>query len=274
MQDVFTKDDLVKASLDALTQVADLVAPLTAAEWEAPTPCPGWRVSDVVAHLADFESFLSGNPRATAEPDWTATPHVASEAGKFIELGVEARRGASQRDQVAELRDLIELRRTILNADTSELSSQVRGPFGAPITLERALTMRAFDTWVHEQDIRDAVDQPGGWTGLPFEVALSVLISALPVVWGKNSKPPVGAVLNLGISDLASEVFIRLDDDGRARFIPKAEPTVQLSISVTDLVHRMCGRVGADDLGFVSRIEVSGPDDLVQRLIGGMVITP
>ncbi|MDA3022722.1 MAG: maleylpyruvate isomerase N-terminal domain-containing protein [Actinomycetota bacterium] len=274
MKDTFTKADLVEASLAALTQVAELVTPLTAAQWESETPCPGWRVADVVAHLADFESFLSGTPRSTHEPDWTTLPHVVSDAGKFIELGVYARRESTKSEQVAELRELIALRRAILNADTGDLASQVRGPFGAPITLERALTMRAFDTWVHEQDIRDAIDQPGGWSGLPFEVALSVLISALPVVWGKNSRPPIGAVLNVVIIDLASEVFIRLDDDGRARFIASAEPTVQLSISVKDLVHRMCGRVAADDPNFVARIEVSGSDDLVHRLINGMVVTP
>lgn len=134
--------------------------------------------------------------------------------------------------------------------------------------------MRSFDTWVHEQDIRDAIDQTGGWSGLSFEVTLSVLVSALPVVWGKNSRPPVGAVLNLVISDLAGEVFISLDDDGRARFVDGAEPTVRLSISASDLVHRMCGRVAPDDPGFLERIEVSGPDDLVKRLLNGMVVTP
>lgn len=274
MKTTFTKADLIAASLGALTQVADLVAPLTDEQWQSDTPCPGWRVSDVVAHLADFESFLSGNPRATAEPDWDTLPHVVNETDKFIELGVAARRGNSPSELLTELGELIKLRRTILHADTGELTSQVRGPFGAPITLERALTMRAFDTWVHEQDIRDAVDQRGGWSGLPFEVALSVLVSALPAVWGKNSRPPVNAVLNLVISDLAGEVFIRLDADGRARFVDGDEPTVRLSISATDLVHRMCGRVAPDDAGSMERIEVTGPDVLVQRLINGMVVTP
>lgn len=274
MRTTFSKADLIAASLGALTQVADLVTPLTADQWQSQTPCPGWRVCDVVAHLADFESFLSGNPRATDEPDWNTLPHAVTETNKFIELGVYARRGNSPSELITELRELIELRRTILQSDTGDLTSQVRGPFGAPITLERALTMRSFDTWVHEQDIRDAIDQTGGWSGLSFEVTLSVLVSALPVVWGKNSRPPVGAVLNLVISDLAGEVFISLDDDGRARFVDGAEPTVRLSISASDLVHRMCGRVAPDDPGFLERIEVSGPDDLVKRLLNGMVVTP
>ena len=274
MKTVFTKVELIGASLEGLTQVADLVSPLSDDQWHADTPCPGWQVADVVAHLADFESFLSGNPRATDEPDWVTLPHVIGETGKFIELGVQARRGTSKAELIAELRELIELRRTILNTDTGDLNSQVRGPFGGPITLERALTMRGFDTWIHEQDIRDAIGQPGGWSGLPFEVALSTLISALPVVWGKNSKPPVNAVLKVVISDLASEVLVRLDDDGRARFIELGEPTVQLTISVSDLVHLMCGRVAANNPEFLERIDVTGPDDLVQRLIVGMVVTP
>jgi uncharacterized protein (TIGR03083 family) len=271
---VFTKVELIGASIDGLTQVADLVTPLSDDQWHADTPCPGWQVSDVVAHLADFESFLSGNQRSIVEPDWASLPHVLSETGKFIELGVEARRGNSKDELIAELRELIELRRAILNSDTGDLTSQVRGPFGGPITLERALTMRGFDTWIHEQDIRDAIGQPGGWSGLPFEVALNVLINALPVVWGKNSKPPVNAVLNVVISDLASEVFVRFDDDGRARFIELGEPTVQLKISVSDLVHLMCGRVAASSPEFLDRVDVTGPDELVQRFIVGMAVTP
>ena len=274
MKNTFTKVELIGASLEGLTQVADLVTPLSDDQWHADTPCPGWKVSDIVAHLADFESFLSGNQRAIVEPDWASLPHVLSETGKFIELGVQARRGNSKAEVIAELRELIELRRAILNSDTGDLTSQVRGPFGGPITLERALTMRGFDTWIHEQDIRDAIGQPGGWSGLPFEVALNVLINALPVVWGKNSKPPVNAILNVVISDLASEVFVRFDDDGRARFIELGEPTVQLKISVSDLVHLMCGRVAADSPEFLERINVTGPDELVQRLIVGMVVTP
>ena len=274
MKTAFTKAELIGASLEGLTQVADLVSPLSDDQWHADTPCPGWQVADVVAHLADFESFLSGNPRAVVEPNWANLPHVLSETGKFIEIGVQARRDYTKTELVAELRELIEVRRTILNTDTGDLNSQVRGPFGGPITLERALTMRGFDTWIHEQDIRDAIGQPGGWSGLPFEVALSTLISALPVVWGKNSKPPVNAVLKVVISDLASEVLVRLDDDGRARFIELGEPTVQLTISVSDLVHLMCGRVDANNPEFLERIDVTGPDDLVQRLIVGMVVTP
>jgi hypothetical protein len=84
----------------------------------------------------------------------------------------------------------------------------------------------------------------------------------------------VNAVLNVVISDLASEVFVRFDDDGRARFIELGEPTVQLKISVSDLVHLMCGRVAASSPEFLDRVDVTGPDELVQRFIVGMAVTP
>ena len=93
-------------------------------------------------------------------------------------------------------------------------------------------------------------------------------------MWGKNSQPPVSSVLHLIISDQGTELFVRLDEDGRARFIEYAEPTVQLSMTTADLVHRMCGRVDASDPEFLARLKVAGPDDLVQRLLNGMTITP
>ena len=57
--------DAVWAAIDQQRlDLADLLADLTAAEWESPSLCAGWRVRDVAAHLALAQT---GPARATAD---------------------------------------------------------------------------------------------------------------------------------------------------------------------------------------------------------------
>ena len=45
---------------------------------------------------------------------------------------------------------------------------------------------RTFDTWVHEQDIRSAIGEEGGWDTDPARVASLQMIRALPYVLGSQ----------------------------------------------------------------------------------------
>jgi uncharacterized protein (TIGR03083 family) len=54
----------VTAGVDAMSlareeraELADLLATLTPAQWEAPSLCAGWRVRDVVAHMYSYEEL-------------------------------------------------------------------------------------------------------------------------------------------------------------------------------------------------------------------------
>jgi uncharacterized protein (TIGR03083 family) len=54
----------VTAGVDAMSlareeraELADLLATLTPAQWEAPSLCTGWRVRDVVAHMYSYEEL-------------------------------------------------------------------------------------------------------------------------------------------------------------------------------------------------------------------------
>jgi uncharacterized protein (TIGR03083 family) len=76
--------DTVRADGQTLLTIG---AGLTAEQWEAPSGCPGWRVQDVVTHLANL-FWLVADPGKL--PDLTGLPTEQAQ-----EVAVQARRGMS-----------------------------------------------------------------------------------------------------------------------------------------------------------------------------------
>ena len=53
------------------------------------------------------DQVLEGGVRPDHQPDWDRLPHVSSDFGRFAEVGVDRRRGATRAAVIAELRDAI-----------------------------------------------------------------------------------------------------------------------------------------------------------------------
>jgi uncharacterized protein (TIGR03083 family) len=54
---VTTTVDAMSLAQDERTDLADLLATLTPAQWNAPSLCAGWRVRDVVAHMFSYDAL-------------------------------------------------------------------------------------------------------------------------------------------------------------------------------------------------------------------------
>jgi uncharacterized protein (TIGR03083 family) len=96
-------DDLER-SIAAWSQTLDAVVALgdtiTDDEWSAPTECPEWTVKDVYAHLVGGEIWMSqGHPKP------------ASGLARIADEPVAARRDAAGAAVLAELREVLTLRR-------------------------------------------------------------------------------------------------------------------------------------------------------------------
>ena len=124
-----TTAELVDAWQGALKAVADLAEGVTAAEWGLPSPCPGWTVGDVVAHVTDIEDFLSGAPRPDHTPDFDALPHAQGFVGQLTETGVDFRRGRAPAEVVAELSDGTRLAAVV----TAESARRLNLAVGSPV---------------------------------------------------------------------------------------------------------------------------------------------
>ena len=225
------------------TSLGTLGATLSEAEWKTPTDVPGWTVQDNLAHVTALEWMLLGRPAPDHEvPD--GLPHVKNDVGRTNERFVDSRRGFAGADALAEFQEV-----------TAERLAQLRGfgptDFGAdsftpvgPGTVRDLLPFRIFDAWVHEQDMRRAVNRPGHLDGPVAELAMGRLTGALPFVVGKKVAPPDGTtvVVDLG-SPLGGTYAVVVE--GRARFLdqPPARATATIRMDGETFARLATGRL-------------------------------
>lgn len=266
------REQLFELWQQSARDVIDLTAPLAPEQWQAATPCPGWTVGDVVAHLIDVESMVAGDARPDVTIDWTQFPHITSDLGRATEVGVEARRHLSHADVVSEYAAMMARRRDQL----ADVSGDVVSPFGNTIPVERLLGMRIFDTWVHEQDIRIAIDQPGGMASPAAHASAQMMLSGLPKAWGKTVAPAVGSTLRVTVTGpgIEADVAYRIADDGKAVPVDPGEATVHCTMTWPDYFLIATGRIDPDDAELRSRIETSGDPELVAQTLRAMNVAP
>lgn len=266
--------NLIETWRDSATEIIALCEPLTDDEWNAPTPCPGWSVADVVAHLIDMEALLAKDPRPDIEIDWSTLPHVRNDLGRAIEVGVQLRRREAKSDILAEYAEILERRADQL----ANVTGPVLSPFGQEVSLETLLGMRIFDSWVHEQDIRLALGQPGGMDSSAASVAANRMLLGLPKAWGKIVAPPPGSTLRVTITGPGFETDIRvmIDEEGRAQTtaVDTSDSTVHLRMSWPDYMLAATGRIDTTDPQWLERISCDGDPELVATTLRAINVAP
>ena len=270
-----TVPELIDIWEEAATAIADLADRIDDTQWRAMTRCPGWSVADVLAHVVDVEGVLAGLPRPQHEPDWDALPHVANDFGRFTEVGVDHRRSRPRAEVVAELREVVALRRGQL--DAHPVDEDVIGPLGNPTTMDRLLRMRILDIWMHEQDVRAALGSDGGWDTRPAWIAYQQIRAALPVVWAKRAGAPGGDVVRIDVTGpgVTATMAAITEADARGLLVdPPDLATVSLRLSWPDLVILASGRVDPSDPELAARLDLDGDPGLGAALLQALSITP
>jgi len=253
----------------ALENFRLLVASTT--DWSVPTGCPGWSVADLVSHTIDLESMLATDPRPDHDPDWSRLPHATSDFGRRMEVGVDYRRGRSKDELLEELhlthsRALARLQ--ALGPDAS--LPWLRGDMPIP----QILSMRTFDIWVHEQDVRVSTGDLGNLDGPGSHQARDYLTAGLPKTWVKGAGAPVGAVLHLIVDGpgLMFESWVRVDDHGRGEFVAEQPATTTIEMSWLAYVTLSAGRHTEQD--FTSSAMLDGDAGLGEAFLANMGVTP
>ena len=137
------------AETAALREILD---PLADADWQQPTPAPGWTIADQVSHLAYFDGIAV---LSATDPD-----AFAAELARITADGGDADSVAAQHRQLsaAQLRDWFGHARTELLSVFAGLNPATRVPwFGPPMSVASSLTARLMETWAHGQDVADAL---------------------------------------------------------------------------------------------------------------------
>jgi uncharacterized protein (TIGR03084 family) len=142
-----------------------LLNALDAADWERPTPAPGWAVRDQISHLAFFDEAAA---RAALEPNAFRAEIAAAADDDFTE-GI-ARRYRTL--AVDELYAWFRAARAAMLEALLALDPSTRVPwYGPDMSVASSLTARIMETWAHGQDVYDAFDAPHPVTSAVRQVA-------------------------------------------------------------------------------------------------------
>lgn len=265
-----TYTDAWTQSTDAIT---DLVAPLSEGEWSAPSGLPGWSVRDVVSHIIGAECEALGDPRPIHNLPADLV-HVKTEKARYVEVQVDVRRHHTAPEMTSDLEYTLIRRRRQLRDEKRDPGTTVRGTFGEEMTLEELLRSRAFDVWVHEQDLRRALGQPGHLDSQGALVARDVLLDRLPKVVAKDAEAPPESVVVLDVSGpLDFMRTVRVDKEGWARVDGSVSlgPTVTLTTD-WETYHRLAtGRLRTTAAG--DRVKVEGDQRLADAILRHFAVT-
>ena len=235
--------ELVDAYAQTVQNLIDLGRTMRPDDAARPTDCPGWTVLDQIAHVASTEAMVAGEP----EPDVDVShhAHVRHAFGERVERYVESRRGRDLEEVLDELEERLAERLSVYRADPEWAEREVQGPFG-PTTWHDLLAIRTFDIWMHEQDVREALERPGGLDSGAAALAVSVLFAELPRLVAKDAAVEPGNAVVLDLTGpTVGRAGARVEEhDGKARGIPlfTGEAEEHPDVVTTSLTMSTAGR--------------------------------
>jgi uncharacterized protein (TIGR03083 family) len=251
--------------------LAEVTYELSDTEWALATECPGWDVRDQLSHLIGIERIIMGEPA----PEWDGPlgDHVRNDVGARNEAWIAVRRpfpGATVRAE------FVEVTGTRL-AQLAALGEQEWAAVGwspvGDVPHATFMEVRAFDSWVHEQDARRALDRPGGDGNRASALSLGRVQGAMPFVVGKQAGCADGTAVRFDVSGPGDDAraFTVAVEGGRARAVgDEVDPTVTLSLSSIDFVRLGCGRATAERVQAAGGVELRGDAVIGRSVLGAM----
>jgi uncharacterized protein (TIGR03083 family) len=242
---------------------------LTEAEWQAPTACPGWSVQDNYAHIIGIEAMTMGKPAPDRTPP--DAEHVKNDIGRSNEIWVDAYRDRSGAEVLAAFREITDERLASLRAPDADLGAESWTPMG-PGTVRDLLPFRVFDSWVHEQDVRRALDRPGGWQSAAAAASVDRMLDVMPMIVGKRVAPPEGTTVVFTIEGPVPRELAIGVVEGRARALdaPPAEPTARLVMDGEAFLLLASGRGEPGEVLASGAVTREGDADLGARVVAAM----
>lgn len=235
-----------------------VLRPQPPAAYDAPTACPGWSARDVVSHLLGFELMLRGTPVPAFSGPWPE--YVRNPIGEINEAFVVAHRGEPGLEVLDQFRAAaaaaIEHLRSLDEAAWERVGWSPEGerPY------HRFMETRVLDSWIHLQDIRDALLEPADDHGPGEEIVVNRFEASLPYVIGKKMGPPEGTLIQVNLSGRLGRTVVLGVRDGRCEALRTSdrEADMELSTPVALFWRRAAGRISADAFLGASATRVRG----------------
>lgn len=198
-----------------LTATLSLIDELTDDDWGRPTPCVGWEVRDIIAHVGHIEGMIvHGFPQPDPPPGWEFD---GSPLDQITNLGVESRRPWPLSKLVEEVRHALRATASLLARADLDWTAEAITPIG-PSPRWVAVELRVTDLFTHYIDLLTALGRPIEDPGVPFAqtVAVGRAVRLTPWAWVKRVGASEGDSLQLDLSGPGGGVHNVTVEGGRA----------------------------------------------------------
>lgn len=239
-----------------------------------PTPCPGWSIRDLVCHLIGWERYYNEG----------YVPNTESVSGDFIknELGV------LNQGYILSMRTLaagqlpglfgIETARSSIrlrDMTPEEYDQIVTTPLGESASYRFRMETRIFDSWIHLQDLRDAMLRPEDDHTVGEEVVIARFEATLPSVIKGATDFKGGELVRINLSGrLARSMTFRCQPEGVFPVeYASEEPIVELTTPVSMFWRRCAGRISAEAFLGESSTRAVGTVAVAMALARGLATT-
>ena len=254
------RPDLVRERADLLA----LLDGLTTREWHAPTAAPGWTVKDIALHLLDDDLGWLSRDRDGDRAGLLDPSEYSTFVGALAAKNEAWIRGAQQLSAPV-IGGL--LRWTATEMDRYYASMDLMGEgfvvwaSDEPVPLWFDIAQDLTERWVHQMQMREAVDKVGDYAAAYLPAVLTTFVWAFPHQYRADA--PAGTQIGL---DLAAGGTWTLACDGRCRWALTAGAPVRPSASIR----------ASDEAGWrwltgadtpAGGISWDGLDDLVRPLL-------
>ncbi|MEE9285042.1 MAG: maleylpyruvate isomerase family mycothiol-dependent enzyme [Dehalococcoidia bacterium] len=260
---------------ELLDHLLAVLADLDETQWSAPTPCPGWSVKDIAAHLLDVDLGNLSRQRdqfsasVIREPRWNEFVRLLNEKNQ---RWVETARGISSKL----LGDLLRFTGGqagdyFASLDPFDQGPVVSwaGPDPAPnwLNIAREYTER----WHHQQQIREAVGKPRLTEPRFFAPVLATFARALPVAYA-NVEAPQGTTVKVRfVGDAGGDWFlVRRRTKWDLASVAEATPTTNVEMDQLDAWKLFTKGLESQEARGRSRIE--GEATLASQLFSATAI--
>ena len=191
-------------------------------------------------------------------------PHARGLMGLYTEQGVVTRRDRSPDEIINEIREAATQRHTALLADppTDGTGRPTRIFGGISWDWERLLRNRPLDVWMHEQDVRRALDLPGNLDSAPPSTP-PITSPRASASWSASGSVRRPAPPWCWRWRAARRTPSRSATNGRARQVaPPADPTTRIGLDREDFI------VAAGGRRTPVSVRIEGDEDLGRTALG------
>lgn len=249
----------------------ELLNELDPTAWGRPTVCPGWSVKDVALHILDDDlGWLSrgrdGDRSGLLSGFTDHTSFIAALDAKN-QRWVETTRVLSPRI----IATFLDVAGTEMDAYWSSMNLMAEGHVAwasaDPVPLWFDVAQDLTERWVHQQQIRDAVNRPGLRNERFLGAVLRTFLWALPLHYAPLTGPDADVVINLTGAGGGRWLLLRRGGDwdlaelARDAVVEHPDATAQLD---TDSAWRLLTGAPFDP----DRMQLSGDSELADHFAG------